>query len=56
VGIDRSSPVDWQRFEAEGPFAYTGRLHSVRYEPGELAPDAPARFTDFLRDWGAKFE
>ena len=56
VGIDRSSPIDWSRFEAHGPFPYSGRLHSARYEPGELAPDAPARFTDFLRDWGAKFE
>jgi len=56
VGIDRSSPVDWARFETEGPSPYSGRLHSVHYEPGELAPDAPARFTDFLRDWGAKFE
>ncbi|MFM7686024.1 MAG: arylsulfatase [Actinomycetota bacterium] len=56
VGIDRSSPIDWARFEHHGPFPYSGHLHSVRYEPGELAPDAPARFTDFLRDWGAKFE
>ena len=56
VGIDRSSPIDWRRYEADGPFPYTGTLHWVRYEPGELAPDAPARFVDFLREWGAKFE
>ncbi len=56
VGIDRSSPIDWRRYETNGAFAYTGTLHWVRYEPGELAPDAPGRFVDFLRDWGAKFE
>lgn len=56
VGIDRGSPIDWARYEAHGPFAYSGILHSVRYEPGELAPDSPGRFVDFLRDWGAKFE
>jgi len=56
VGIDRASPVDWARYESHGPFPYSGTLHSVRYEPGELAPDSPGRFVDFLRDWGAKFE
>lgn len=56
VGIDRGSPVDWGRYETHGPFPFTGQLHSVRYEPGEPAPDAPSRFVDFLRDWGAKFE
>jgi len=56
VGIDRASPVDWTRYEAHGPFPFSGTLHSVRYEPGEMAPDSPGRFVDFLRDWGAKFE
>ena len=56
IGIDRGSPIDWGRYEAHGPFPYSGILHSVRYEPGELAPDSPGRFVDFLRDWGAKFE
>ena len=56
VGIDRSSPIDWARFCEHGPFPFTGTVHSVRYEPGDMAPDAPARFTDFLREWGAKFE
>jgi arylsulfatase A-like enzyme len=56
VGIDRGGPVDWQRYLAHGPFPFSGTLHSVRYEPGELSPDAPARFTDMLREWGAKFE
>ena len=56
IGIDRGSPIDWHRYERNGPYAYTATLHSVRYEPGEMAPDAPSRFTDFLREWGAKFE
>jgi arylsulfatase len=56
VGIDRGSPVDWARAERHGPFPYSGRLHWVRYEPGELAPDAPARFTEVLREMGAAFE
>lgn len=56
IGIDRGSPVDWQRYLAEGPFAYSGGVHSVRYEPGELAPDAGARFVDFVREIGARYE
>ncbi len=56
VGIDRASPVDWARYEQHGPFPYSGSLRSVHFEPGEMAPDAPSRYTDFLREWGAKFE
>ena len=29
VGIDRRSPVSWERFDSEGTFAWTGTLHSV---------------------------
>ncbi|HUV10402.1 MAG TPA: sulfatase-like hydrolase/transferase, partial [Acidimicrobiia bacterium] len=56
VGIDRRSPVSWEIYERFGPFAYTGRLASVRYEPGEPAPDAPERMLDMLREMGARFE
>ena len=56
VGIDRGSPVDWQRYEQSGPFPYSGTVRSVRYEPGELAPDAGARFVEFVRDIGARYE
>ena len=56
VGIDRGGPVDWQRYLRHGPFPFSGNLHSVRYTPGELSPDATSRFTDMLREWGAKFE
>jgi arylsulfatase len=43
VGCDRRSPVHWHLAEREGTFAYTGALHHVRYEPADLAPDAPQR-------------
>ena len=56
IGIDRGSPVSWQRYETDGPFPFTGTVRWVRYEPGELAPDAPGRFTDLLREMGSKFE
>ena len=56
IGIDRRSPVDWALYEREGPFPFAGRLHWVRYEPGERAPDAPARFVEFVKELGARFE
>lgn len=56
IGIDRGSPVDWTRYEADGPFAYSGTVHSVRYEPGELAPDAVARFVELAKEIGARYE
>jgi arylsulfatase len=56
VGIDRRSPVSWKIYERFGPFPYTGRLHNVRYEPGEPAPDAPVNLLGMLREIGAKFE
>jgi len=56
IGIDRGSPVDWNRSLTDGPFAYSGGVHSVRYEPGELAPDAGARFVEFVREIGARYE
>jgi arylsulfatase A-like enzyme len=56
IGIDRGSPVDWQRYVADGPFAYGGALHSVRYEPGELAPEAGRRFIEIAKQIGARYE
>jgi arylsulfatase len=56
IGIDRGSPVDWERYESDGPSPYTGALHSVRYEPGELAPDAGARFVELAKEIGARYE
>ncbi|GMU79485.1 MAG: putative arylsulfatase AtsA [Acidimicrobiia bacterium] len=56
VGIDRRSPVSWDLYQRFGPFPFTGRLHWVRYEPGDLAPDAPDTMIDVLRQMGAQFE
>jgi arylsulfatase len=56
VGIDRRSPVSWDIYEREGPFPFTGALRSVRYEPGEPAPDSGDRFIDFLKELGSKYE
>jgi len=56
VGIDRRSPVSWEIYEEFGPFPYSGALRSVRYEPGDPAPDSPEGMLDMLREMGAKFE
>ncbi len=56
TGIDRGSPVDWQRYETHGAFPFSGMLHSVRYEPGELTPDAGTSFVDLAREIGARYE
>jgi len=56
VGMDRRSPVSWEIYERFGTFAYTGALASVRYEPGDPAPDAPEKMLDMLREMGARFE
>jgi arylsulfatase A-like enzyme len=52
VGIDRKSPVVWGR----GPARFTGEIESVKYTPGDLAPDSPVALLDVLRDLGRKFE
>lgn len=56
VGKDPRSPVSWELSERFGSFAYNGRLRSVRYEPGEPAPDSPSRLIDVIRQMGARFE
>jgi arylsulfatase A-like enzyme len=56
VGIDRRSPVSWAVYERRGPFAYTGSLNGVVYRPGELAEDAGARFVDFMKEAGTRYE
>jgi len=56
VGRDPRSPVSWELAERFGSFAYTGRLRSVRYAPGEPAPDSPTTLVDVIRDMGARFE
>jgi arylsulfatase A-like enzyme len=56
VGIDRRSPVSWEIYERFGPFAWSGTLHDVRFEPGEPAHDSPTRMVDLIRQMGARFE
>ena len=56
VGTDCRSPIDWDTYEAKGPFPYSGVLRHVRYEPGDDAPDAPVNMIEILREIGAKFE
>ncbi len=56
IGIDRRSPVSWELYERHGPFPYSGRLTSVTYTPGELAPDAPALSIDEIRARALRFD
>ena len=52
VGIDRKSPVVWER----GAAPYKGEIASVTYTPGDLAPDAPTALLEVLREMGRRFE
>jgi arylsulfatase len=56
VGLDRRSPVSWDLYERFGSFPFTGKLRSVRIEPGEPAPDSPQTMIDLIREMGARFE
>jgi arylsulfatase A-like enzyme len=56
VGIDRRSPVSWPLYERHRGFRYPGAITSVRYVPGDLAEDAPARRAEALRAAGQRFE
>ena len=56
VGTDRRSPLSWEIYERHGPFPFTGALGAVRYQPGELPPDAPVNMIEVLRQIGMKFE
>ena len=56
VGLDRRSPVCWKVYERHGSFPFTGTIHSVRYQPGDPAPDSPTNFLEVLRDWGRSME
>lgn len=56
VGIDRRSPVSWQVSLEHGAFPYSGVIHSVRYLPGDLAPDAPARRIEQMRANAARYQ
>ena len=56
VGIDRRSPVSWERYVARGANRFTGALVAATWTPGERAPDAGTHFVDLLREMGLKYE
>ena len=56
IGTDRRSPVSWDLNQRHGTFPWTGTLHAVTYTPGELAPDAAARWIDTMREAGTRFD
>jgi arylsulfatase len=56
VGIDRRSPVCWELHQRRGPFPFTGQLHAVTYQPGQLAPDAGDRLIEEARAIGLALE
>lgn len=56
VGIDRGSPVSWQRYDAHGTDRYTGTLHGVSWIPGEHAPGTGPETLAKLREIGMAFE
>jgi arylsulfatase len=55
-GIDRRSPVSWERYLARGANRFTGELVAATVTPGERAPDAGTHFVELLREMGRKFE
>jgi arylsulfatase len=56
VGIDRRSPVCWERFCADGTFAFSGRLISVTYRPGPHAPGVGPERLEQLRKLAERFD
>jgi arylsulfatase len=56
VGIDRRSPVCWERFSSDGTFAFSGRLRSVTYRPGPHAPGVGPERLEQLRKLAERFD
>ena len=56
VGVDRRSPVSWERYERSGANPFTGTLIAATWTPGEPAPDAGLHFIELLREMGLKYE
>jgi hypothetical protein len=56
VGIDRRSPVSWERFSSDGTFAFTGKLASVTYRPGPHAPGLGPERLEQLRKLAERFD
>ncbi len=56
VGVDRRSPVSWELYERHGSFPYGGTIERVVITPGELAPDAGARWLDVIRESALRYD
>jgi hypothetical protein len=56
VGIDRRSPVSWERYSSDGTFAFTGKLISVTYRPGAHAPGVGPERLEQLRKLAERFD
>jgi arylsulfatase A-like enzyme len=56
VGIDRRSPVCWERFASDGTFAFSGKLESVTYRPGPHAPGVGPERLEQLRRLAERFD
>ena len=56
VGVNRGGPVHWDNYVDHGSWRYSGRLHSVRYEPGERAPYSPEVLAEIARDAAEVFD
>lgn len=55
VGADRRSPVSWDMHRAHGSYPFSGRLHHVRFVPGEQSATAPERYLGMLREMSERF-
>ncbi len=49
VGMDRRSPISWRLYEKHGSFPYSGKLSTVRYEPGDWVPDMSPEWAKSVR-------
>lgn len=56
VGIDRRSPVCWDLAERHGSFAYTGKLHNARWEPGDPVNGSNAELVAMLTKMGERYD
>lgn len=56
IGIDRGSPVCWERFDRHGTFPYTGTLNAVTWTPGAAAAGTTAEDIERMREIGLKYE
>ncbi len=56
IGVDRGSPVSWERYDAEGTFAWSGTLYSVTWTPGAQAPGTGPETLAKQREIGMAFE